>query len=91
MTFGKIVINTAGAARVIEKLSKGEAEAVAAVIRERVEAVTRERHQAPMASPAGPGEAPSVAAQLRELAELRDQGILTSDEFDTQKARLLGS
>jgi Short C-terminal domain len=29
--------------------------------------------------------------QLRELAELKDQGILTQQEFDAQKARLLGS
>jgi hypothetical protein len=91
MTFGKIVISTAGAARVVEQVAKGEAEAVAAVIRDRVEAVTRERHQAPAASTAQPGEsAPNLAAQLRELAELRDQGILTPEEFDTQKARLLG-
>jgi hypothetical protein len=29
--------------------------------------------------------------QLRELADLKDQGILTQQEFDAQKARLLGS
>ena len=29
-------------------------------------------------------------AQLKELAALRDQGILTDEEFATQKARLLG-
>jgi hypothetical protein len=31
-----------------------------------------------------------VVAQLRELAQLRDDGILTEDEFAAQKARLLG-
>lgn len=31
----------------------------------------------------------SVADELAKLAQLRDQGILTSDEFDAQKARLL--
>jgi membrane protein YdbS with pleckstrin-like domain len=35
--FGRIVIHTTGAARVVEQVAKGEAEAVAAVIRERVE------------------------------------------------------
>lgn len=30
-------------------------------------------------------------AQLRELGELREQGILTEAEFQAQKARLLGS
>jgi len=27
--------------------------------------------------------------QLKQLAELRDQGILTEEEFATQKARIL--
>jgi hypothetical protein len=31
-----------------------------------------------------------IAAELRELAELRDSGILTDDEFTEQKRRLLG-
>lgn len=30
-----------------------------------------------------------MASQLRELAELRDTGILTDAEFDAQKAKLL--
>lgn len=32
----------------------------------------------------------SVAAELRDLAALRDQGILTEAEFQRQKSRLLG-
>lgn len=32
---------------------------------------------------------PSLASQIRELAELRDQGLLTDDEFTDQKRRLL--
>ncbi|MDQ3106832.1 MAG: SHOCT domain-containing protein [Actinomycetota bacterium] len=31
-----------------------------------------------------------VADQLRKLAELRDQGVLTEDEFSVQKQKLLG-
>ena len=30
-------------------------------------------------------------AQLKELAELRDTGVLTEDEFADQKAKLLAS
>jgi hypothetical protein len=30
-----------------------------------------------------------VVAQLRSLAELRDQGILTDEEFAAQKAKIL--
>jgi hypothetical protein len=32
---------------------------------------------------------PSVAEQLRELADLRDKGVLTDDEFAEQKRKLL--
>lgn len=32
----------------------------------------------------------SVADELRKLADLRDAGIISTDEFDRQKARLLG-
>ena len=32
-----------------------------------------------------------VVAQLRELAQLRDDGILTEEEFSAQKARLLNA
>jgi hypothetical protein len=46
--------------------------------------------QAPPPAPA-PTDTESVIAQLQDLAKLRDQGILTDAEFDTQKARILGS
>jgi hypothetical protein len=39
--------------------------------------------------PAPPGPA-SVAEELRKLAELRDTGVLTEQEFQAQKSRLLG-
>ena len=32
-----------------------------------------------------------MIAQLKELAALKDQGILTEEEFAAQKAKLLGS
>lgn len=31
-----------------------------------------------------------VAAQIKQFAELRDQGILTEDEFTAKKKQLLG-
>lgn len=40
------------------------------------------------APPAGEG---SVIDQLKELGELKAQGILTEEEFAAQKAKLLGS
>ena len=35
--------------------------------------------------------APDPLAQLKELGELKAQGILTEAEFATQKAKILGS
>lgn len=49
--------------------------------------------QAPAPAPApAPAAAPqaSVVDQLKELAELKQQGILTEEEFAAQKAKLLG-
>jgi hypothetical protein len=40
----------------------------------------------PEPEPAGP----DMITQLKQLAELRDQGILTEEEFAAQKAKLLG-
>jgi len=41
---------------------------------------------APVAAPA-----PDPIEQLKQLAELKNQGILTEAEFAAQKARILGS
>jgi PPE-repeat protein len=61
----------------------------------------RERIGAPTGTPGGPpqpseppqvpagGPITSIAAELRELASLRDSGILTEEEFTEQKRRLL--
>jgi hypothetical protein len=57
------------------------------------EAQEAPQQQAPVAAPA-PAAAPageSVIDQLKELGELKSQGILTEEEFAAQKARLLGS
>jgi hypothetical protein len=50
----------------------------------------------PQAAPAPPPAAPAAPAaestidQLKELGELKSQGILTEEEFAAQKAKLLG-
>lgn len=43
----------------------------------------------PPPPPAAPQE--DMISQLKQLAELKDQGILTEDEFAAQKAKILGS
>jgi Short C-terminal domain len=44
---------------------------------------------APAAAPAAGGS--SMIDQLKQLGELKDQGILTEEEFAQQKAKLLAS
>jgi hypothetical protein len=38
-----------------------------------------------------PAPQQDMVQQLKDLAELRDQGVLTEEEFAAQKARILGS
>jgi hypothetical protein len=41
------------------------------------------------AAPAG-GLTPEAMSQLQELGALHEQGVLTDDEFEAQKAKILG-
>jgi membrane protease subunit (stomatin/prohibitin family) len=53
----------------------------------------QQAQQAPPPQQAAPAAAPaegSVIDQLKELGELKAQGILTEEEFAAQKAKLLG-
>jgi hypothetical protein len=45
---------------------------------------------APAPAPA-PGASEDSIEKLKQLAELKDQGILTQAEFDAQKAKILNS
>jgi PPE-repeat protein len=62
-----------------------------------IEKATREAPKEPTKEPAtspqvaAGGPITSIAAELRELASLRDAGILTQQEFEEQKKRLLPS
>jgi hypothetical protein len=44
----------------------------------------------PQAAPPPPPEEEDPIARLRELASLRDDGILTDEEFAAEKRKLLG-
>ncbi|HXS33157.1 MAG TPA: SHOCT domain-containing protein [Solirubrobacterales bacterium] len=54
-----------------------------------------EAQQAPpapvAAAPAAPASSESMIDQLKELGELKAQGILTEEEFAAQKAKLLNA
>jgi hypothetical protein len=56
----------------------------------------QEQQQYEQAPPPAPAPAPAadekdMVTQLKELAELKDQGILTDAEFDAQKAKILAA
>jgi hypothetical protein len=47
--------------------------------------------QAPPPAPAPAAGEKDMVTQLKELAELKDQGILTDAEFEAQKAKVLAA
>jgi hypothetical protein len=47
--------------------------------------------QAPAPAPAAGGMSADAIQQLKDLAALKEQGILTEDEFAAQKAKILAS
>ncbi|HEY6471663.1 MAG TPA: SHOCT domain-containing protein [Acidimicrobiales bacterium] len=87
------VMRTVGRTAVIA----GTATAVAGGVNRRQQRKYAQQEQAQQAAapaaPAAPVEAaPSsddLIAKLKELANLKDQGILTDAEFDAQKAKIL--
>jgi Short C-terminal domain len=74
----------------------GTATAVSGGVRRRQESrwaqqETQSTEPAPQAAPAPAAAAPSTIDQLKELAELKSQGILTEEEFAAQKAKILAA
>ncbi|MFF7251386.1 SHOCT domain-containing protein [Embleya sp. NPDC008237] len=53
--------------------------------------VTKEQPAPAPAQPSSDDEMSGKLAQLRELGELKSQGVLTESEFQAQKSRILGS
>ena len=49
----------------------------------------QQAQQAAPAAPAAGGMSDEKIQQLQQLAQLKDQGILTQEEFDQQKQKLL--
>jgi hypothetical protein len=84
MAFGEIRISAPGSRVIFTRVPKEDVERVGQAIRDRV---------AMAMSPAAPAaQSPvSVADEIEKLAGIRDKGLLTEDEFQAQKAKLLGS
>jgi hypothetical protein len=54
-------------------------------------AAEQQQYAQPAPAPAPAAPAPDPIAQLKDLAELHSQGVLTDAEFEAQKAKILNS
>lgn len=80
--YGEVEIVTSNESIKVEKILGNEAEALARVLREKLDAP--KATSTTSAAPAG------YIDQLAQLAELRAQGVLTDEEFAAAKSKVLG-
>jgi len=82
---------TAVSGRVQRRQAEKYAERDANIYAQREQAYyDQQAAQAPPPPPAPAAGSADTIAQLKELAELKTQGILTDEEFAAQKAKILG-
>ena len=84
---GDLVIESAGTRGQEVFSNVRHPENVQKVVYERSEGYTMKMQGAAPAAPAAP---PSVTQELQRLADLKDRGAITEQEFQAQKSRLLG-
>jgi hypothetical protein len=80
---------TAVSGRVQRRQAEKYADRDANIYAQREQAYEQQVAPAPAPVAAAPSEG-DVLAQLKQLGELRDSGVLTDAEFEAQKAKLLG-
>lgn len=88
LMFGKITIYTSGNKALIEQTDKKMARTFCDEARERISNKPAVAAAAPVAVQGG-GQI-DIADQLQKLAALKESGILTEEEFQVQKKKLLG-
>ena len=97
MVAGEITIFVSGNKELIKSVPKDQARALADFLRNKVflasnksqASVPAEVYPVPATSNPSVMPAASIADELEKFANLRDRGIITEEEFNTQKARLL--
>jgi hypothetical protein len=85
--YGNLDLAAAGDRSHVKQIPKSDVERIAQLIREKM-AAAHQGGQAQLGVPA-PAGGDDLATKLRQLAELRDEGILTPDEFEAKKKQLL--
>ncbi|TDV53938.1 putative oligomerization/nucleic acid binding protein [Actinophytocola oryzae] len=93
MVLGTLAIFASGNKADIDQMNKKDGKQIADAVRARLARPAPAPIQpAPMihhAPPVPAANAPDVYEQLRKLGELRDLGVVTSDEFEAKKHELL--
>jgi Bacterial PH domain/Short C-terminal domain len=90
MLLGEIVIFSSGNKAEIKNVDKQGCRNFAESVRARVTAASEHAsYKEPVAQPAGDGG--DVFSQIERLGRMRDQGLLTDEEFQAQKQKLLAN
>lgn len=82
MMFGTLEIHASNNKAEIEQVNKARVAEMTQIIRSIIDA--------PASTAAAPPAAPSAADEIRSLAQLRDEGLITAEEFEAKKRNLLG-
>lgn len=88
MTAGHINLRASGDSANVQQVQKDDVERISQLIRDRMALSHQPAQQTPV--PSNGGGRVSVADELEKLARLRDSGVLSDEEFASQKAKLLG-
>ncbi len=81
LLFGKVKIHTSGNIATIDQVDKATARKFAEFVRDKL--------SRPAEQPVQQASQPDVLAQLEKLAQLKEKGILSAEEFAEQKQKLL--
>jgi hypothetical protein len=85
LLMGKLKIHTSGNIAVIDNVEKGSVRKFAEFVRDKIENKTSENNSNQVTE----NKEPDIMDKLEKLGKLRDNGILTEEEFNEQKAKLL--
>ena len=83
-----VAVGVAG--RVQRRQAERFADRDAAIAAERQQAYEQQAGPPAAAAPAAPAAEPDYAAELEKLAKLRDEGVISAEDFDAKKKQLLG-
>jgi Bacterial PH domain/Short C-terminal domain len=83
LTYGNLTFSAAGSQNDVRQVPKADVERIAQLIREKMATA----HSGSQSVPTTQG---GVADEIRKLSALRDEGLITADEYEAKKKQLLG-